>query len=283
MRRCARGSGEPENVHQLRVATRRIDAVLRLFAALYPPRRLKKARKQVRRLRQAARQVRDLDVLLDRLQPSDDPDADLSALGAELRLRRDDAMHTLRRALRKGRRRRLRSRFRRLLSEVDSHGPLAGKAPGELAGVLLRPHRDAFQAAAAADLSDTAALHRFRLQGKRLRYMLELLWGDKAAGAAAEFTQFLKDLQEQLGNINDYASAAELLGGIANETEDAGVQSQARQLAQRELDRLEQGKAAFLGAWTARGGGAPIRAALQDVDAGLARAASPAVTQGDPG
>lgn len=269
MRRCARGTGDPETVHQLRVATRRLDAVLRLFEPLYPPRRLKKVRKQVRCLRQAARQVRDLDVLLDRLQRPRDAAQDLSSLTAELRLRRDDAMHQLHRALRKRRRKRLQDRFARLRPVLDSGRPLSGDSPFETAATLLRPCIVAFQSAAAADLSDTTALHRFRLQGKRLRYTLELLWGTGEAGAAAELIQLLKDLQEQLGRINDHASAADILDAVADASTDAGVQSQARQLAGQELRWLEEGKARFLQWWSIRGA-SQIRAAIDGILAGLA-------------
>jgi CHAD domain-containing protein len=268
MRRCARGPGEPESVHQLRVATRRLDAVLRLFEPLYSPRRLKKARKQVRRLRQAARQVRDLDVLLEKLALSDDGAHDLSALTAELRLRRDDAMCELHRALRKRRRKRLRDQIARLRPVLDSRESLPGELPFESAGMLLRPCIAAFQSAAAADLSDTAALHRFRLHGKRLRYTLELLWGAKETGAAAELTRFLKDLQEQLGQINDHASASDILGAAADASTVAEVKLQARQLAEQELRCLDQGKADFLQWWTAQGV-VQIRAALDRVLAGL--------------
>jgi CHAD domain-containing protein len=243
-----------------------------LFAAGYPPQRLKKARKQVRRVRQAARQVRDLDVLLDRIHSSSDGAEDLSPLTAELRVRRDDAMHELDRTLRKRRRRRLQSRFAPLLTGDGARQPSTGDAQQDQSvGTLLCPCIDAFEAAAAADLSDTAALHSFRLHGKRLRYTLELLSSGETADAADVLIRVLKDLQQRLGDINDHASASGILASIADETGDADVRRQAQQLARSEQDRLEQGKAGFLDAWTT-GVAAQTHAALEGVRSRLAPA-----------
>ena len=55
---------DPEYVHQLRVATRRADAALRIFAPCLPGKVHKKARHRLRRLRQAAGAAHDWDVFL---------------------------------------------------------------------------------------------------------------------------------------------------------------------------------------------------------------------------
>src|SRR5260221_3966301 len=51
-----------ESVHQLRVATRRAAAALRMFEMCMPEKRAKTAKKQLRRLRRAAGAARDWDV-----------------------------------------------------------------------------------------------------------------------------------------------------------------------------------------------------------------------------
>src|SRR5438445_799947 len=55
---------DPEYVHQLRVATRRADAALRIFSACLPRKTYKAARRRLRGLRQAAGAARDWDVFL---------------------------------------------------------------------------------------------------------------------------------------------------------------------------------------------------------------------------
>src|SRR5437764_1326950 len=59
---------DPENVHQLRVGTRRAAAALRIFRQSLPAKAFKRARKRLRRLRRAAGAVRDWDVFLQDLK-----------------------------------------------------------------------------------------------------------------------------------------------------------------------------------------------------------------------
>src|SRR5438874_12397589 len=53
-----------EHVHQLRVATRRSAAALRVFADALPRKLLKQTKRTLRRLRRAAGDARDCDVFL---------------------------------------------------------------------------------------------------------------------------------------------------------------------------------------------------------------------------
>ena len=66
--RAADEHPQPEHVHQLRVATRRAMAALRIFEALLPRRRSRKMKKQLKRIRRAAGDARNLDVLAARLE-----------------------------------------------------------------------------------------------------------------------------------------------------------------------------------------------------------------------
>src|SRR5258707_4887072 len=59
---------DPENVHQLRVGTRRAGAALRIFADCLPKRLYDKTRKSLRSLRRSAGAARDWDVFLETLQ-----------------------------------------------------------------------------------------------------------------------------------------------------------------------------------------------------------------------
>jgi hypothetical protein len=61
-------ASETENVHQLRVFTRRSTAALEIFEPWLPAQRGRKVRKRVSKVRKAAGAARDLDVLRLRLQ-----------------------------------------------------------------------------------------------------------------------------------------------------------------------------------------------------------------------
>src|SRR5438105_13866764 len=60
---------DTENVHQLRVSTRRAGAAVRLFREYLPPGLGKRLRRELRSLRRAAGEARDWDVFLDLLRP----------------------------------------------------------------------------------------------------------------------------------------------------------------------------------------------------------------------
>src|SRR5437763_11057167 len=59
---------DPEGVHDMRVATRRLRAALELFRDVFPKRRLRPMLRDVRRLADALGEVRDLDVMLEALR-----------------------------------------------------------------------------------------------------------------------------------------------------------------------------------------------------------------------
>jgi len=59
---------EPERVHRMRVATRRLRAALEVFEDCFPPKRVSEARAEVKELADALGQRRDCDVLIDLLE-----------------------------------------------------------------------------------------------------------------------------------------------------------------------------------------------------------------------
>lgn len=62
--RGVREGVDPEAIHDMRVALRRLQAALRLFKVCYPPKRLRRYRRQLRTLLQALGAVRDQDVII---------------------------------------------------------------------------------------------------------------------------------------------------------------------------------------------------------------------------
>ena len=70
--RAAR-SGDPDAVHDLRVAIRRLSRCLRVFAQFYPGQGWKKMRRRLKDLLDACGAVRDRDIALDLLSKADFP------------------------------------------------------------------------------------------------------------------------------------------------------------------------------------------------------------------
>jgi CHAD domain-containing protein len=232
---------DPERVHRLRVATRRTLAALTAFRDLVPTKRRVWFVKWLRRVRKAAGTTRDLDVLTGRLQQEPE-----QALGGAARARaRLVAMLAKRREVSRqpilGVRQELQAadwagQVEKLLAGLVSSGR------GETFTIYGR-HRfrqllDDFFVRADRKLRDAADIHRLRIEGKKLRYALEIFAAVFPPAELAACHAALEQLQETLGEFTDHASAADRFRRWAREE---GVGPDRRTLA--ELRRLEDARA----------------------------------------
>lgn len=115
---------QPENLHDMRVATRRLRAALEICEACFPAKRFRKALKRVKKLADALGERRDLDVEVEFLEEfaQTAPEADRAALAARiesLRGRRREVNEGLMPRLRKKRLRKLRRRLRMLVAAAE--------------------------------------------------------------------------------------------------------------------------------------------------------------------
>ena len=128
-----------ERVHDMRVATRRLRAVLEVFAAAFDPDRHKDVLRDVKALADALGARRDPDVHLEALLALEDvmPEADhagLDVFAQRLRVEQAQGNQVLARALEHVRASDLEGRLRRLLGEpeqADADEPVAGGAVEE--------------------------------------------------------------------------------------------------------------------------------------------------------
>ena len=204
-------AGEVEPVHQLRVATRRLRAALRLFAPLLPAGFTSAAQRDLAWLARAIGAVRDLDVLGELVRKRGarlDPELRRTAgpLGVALEEQRAQALAALGRTLDAKRCHRL---LQRLAAFADSRAPVGrGARLGDVAADLLRPHVRAVVRAGRRLGPDPVAaeLHRLRVRTKRLRYALETLrsLGDRST---RELLGRLERLQDILGKGQDAVTA----------------------------------------------------------------------------
>jgi CHAD domain-containing protein len=199
---------DPEYVHQLRVATRRADAALRIFSPCLPGKVQKKARRRLRRLRQAAGAARDWDVFLLGIaerrtkQPEKDQygltflfgyafglraaaQADLESAGAEEHQSFDAFLEATTAAVRPA-------------PDLPSDAVLL-----RLARPLLTARLHELDWTAAGDLQDYAHLHQVRIAGKRLRYAMEVFADCFSLSFREELYPRVEEMQEILGRAND--------------------------------------------------------------------------------
>jgi CHAD domain-containing protein len=250
-----RDGGDPEDLHSMRVATRRQRAAWRVFGGSFRPGRTKTHRSRLRDVAARLGAVRDLDV---QLEGADAYRADLivteqralEPLLAAWRTHRDDARALLVRELDS-------DGYRRWLddyAEFVRHEGTAVVATGP-----TEPHRVRDTAASrilaayehvrayepVLRWADVETLHELRIAGKWLRYTLEFVreaLGPDADGLIARVTA----LQDHLGLMHDADVSAHLARDFL--VENAGSLSEAESGAiarylvnrEREVARLQR-------------------------------------------
>ena len=243
-----------EELHKMRVATRRMRAVWRVFAQAYVPKRMKRYVSELREVAATLGAVRDLDVLTEGLEAyaarNEADRAWLEPLFAEWRRRREAARVVLLRELDSGGYTRFVDDY---LAFVGTPGagaaPVAAGAPHRVRQTVASLTWAAYEQVAAHDgtiaWADITTLHELRITGKRLRYTLESFSEVLGPGAPGLVSRVV-DLQDHLGAIND----ASVAGSMAREflAADGGrlplpsAQAIGRYLAsrEREIGRLRR-------------------------------------------
>lgn len=237
----AREGTDPEGVHQMRVAVRRMRAALK--AASEPD--VEAMQDELRWLGGILGRIRDVDVLLEHLrgQAADLPEDEQAAAERLLRGLVEERRRARRRMLDTLRGTRyltlLRSLAAMVTAEVNGH-PVdkKGKTPA-LLDVVVKPHRKLVRAARA--LGDDPAdeeLHALRIQGKRLRYAAEL--AEPVGGKSVRrLIRATKEFQDVLGDHQDTVVAeAEVRRLLDEQAEpDVDVVFVAGRLVERERAR----------------------------------------------
>jgi len=243
----ARSGRDPEDLHQMRVAVRRLRAVLRASRAFFDPKVVERLRSELDWLGTRLGLVRDLDVLHAYLQPR------LAALeGAEHRA----GQRVLRRL--GGDRARARAglhealdspRYPRILEQLET---FLSRPPASTSDVSLpdvaatewKRLRKAVQKLPGRPSTDE--LHAVRIKVKRARYAAELA---RAAASARgkRFIRQAKKLQDILGDLQDAVVIEQYLHDAIDRTEPA--QAVQKHLVKRQRKRRKKARAAFFEEW----------------------------------
>lgn len=201
-----REGSDPEALHDMRVATRRLRAAIRAFGDAVPPKRKERLRKDLRWLGRRLGGVRDLDVLLLRFEGGG---KGLAPLRTALEREREKARERMLRALDS-------RRFSRILSEIgraargEGRAPVASRAPAnERAAATARAAAARLLRKGDAALADPTAerLHATRICGKRLRYLLEF-HRERFGPEGRRLVKRLVAMQDLLGEHQDAVVAA---------------------------------------------------------------------------
>ena len=221
---------DPEELHDMRVATRRLRAALSLFAGVLPV-RAKVFHDELGWLARLLGAVRDLDVQLAGLADMDaataawraavagdgDGHDPLANLSAQLHRERDAARAALLGGLDSVRWERLAKGLAAMAQQGPARRSVATRTPAVigLPGLIEARHDKVAKAAKRAKRTGVVAdFHRLRIRCKRLRYSLEFA-SEVYEGRAARYVRQLTAVQDELGLMQDAEVASLRLAEMA--------------------------------------------------------------------
>jgi len=202
---------DPEGVHSMRVASRRLRSALRDFTPYLKKRGLAPTLKRIKTVADALGAVRDQDVAIEALKSLESKSSPsvtktLEKVVKNREERRDEARKELEALLTRKELSELKSDFKEAISVATfiSSTPRKALSYSEVARDVIRTRLSDFEELC-DDLFkpfDIEALHELRISGKRLRYALELFdqcWKSNTLPIAKRIAQ----LQSALGDVHD--------------------------------------------------------------------------------
>jgi inorganic triphosphatase YgiF len=229
----ALAAADPEYLHQMRSALRRIRSALRVFRKAMGRDLENALRDDIRWLADVMGETRDWDVLATETLPALlhalGDSAEGGALVGKVAKQRDTAHATLREALNSPRHARFVLALARWLAqsrgsaaaEVTGLAQSRGSAAAEVIGlrrlaarVLRKRHRRFAHALAGLSHHEAAPRHRIRVEAKRLRYAVDALDSLYPADGVKAFVRPLGKVQHALGAANDAAVAGRLIASL---------------------------------------------------------------------
>jgi CHAD domain-containing protein len=208
----------------MRVAVRRLRAVLSTFARLLPPKPRRWASDELRWLAEALSEARDLDVftssLLTPARASLPVSSEFERLARAIERRRRSAHAVAREAIGSIR---YAASVQALKNWVDrrewrTSGEVEDlrRPIGELAPILLEPCRRRAKKRSKGFSDQTGEeRHQLRIALKKLRYASELLGSLYEPAEARQFIERVKRLQDDLGEINDVRVGRDIVASLA--------------------------------------------------------------------
>jgi triphosphatase len=201
---------DPEELHDMRVATRRLRAALKLYSD-FLPKRSERYERDLRWVAGALGEVRDLDVHLEGLSEEASRNGEvLEEVVSLLRERRNEARRGMLEALDSNRYERLIASFSATLRRGRSPTPTSPIL--EVAPNLIRDRYKKVRKSAnrLSEDSPPEHYHDLRKKGKRLRYALEPLQ-EIYGKQAQKMVKLLKKIQDDLGDHQDFIVASGLM------------------------------------------------------------------------
>jgi len=240
---------DPEELHKMRVAVRRLRAILRATGPMFEREWVESLREELAWLGNALGSVRDLDVMHEYLRQEITATDPVERRAGRRLLRRLEADRTharaeLIQALSDARYFALLDRLEGAIEQpkvVEPDFPLR-----EVPAREFKKLRKAVEALPGVPSDET--LHEIRIKGKRARYAAELV--QAMVGKPAErFIAKAKELQDVLGEHQDALVAEAQIRALAGELGGGRTNFMAGRLVERQRARRAAARAAFAALW----------------------------------
>ncbi len=203
LERCQRKFSEAA-VHELRIETRRLLAMLDLLRALQFSRALRRPRKVLKRRLDAFDALRDTHVCLALLKPLRREVPEARVLDPLWRRQEQQWIAKLRHEIKATKQSRLQKRLKRLETSLRDSATAAPRRTAET--LVLAALREAFANVVAlrrrVRRQSPATIHRLRVAFKRIRYKCELL-RSLLPGFTKKHLQRMRAFQARMGDIQD--------------------------------------------------------------------------------
>jgi triphosphatase len=213
--------GDGEAIHQMRIAARRLRALIACFRDLIAPGVAEEIKGELRWLMGALGSARDLDVFiagtLEPIAERGQDDEALSALRAAARQAAQHAREAARAAISSPRYTQFLLRLDLLLASGEWAGqdaPVTAPLRPLAQHMLRRRCRQLVKIGRGHEELEIEQLHRIRIAAKKLRYAAGFFRSLSSGKAARRYVARLVKLQDRLGALNDAVTGRRLLGEL---------------------------------------------------------------------
>jgi len=204
-----------ENLHQMRVAVRRMLVAFGLFGNYLQPDKKRQIRKGLRQTRKELGQVRDLDIFWEKAALHFDSCDKEELVGYRLMKehwsqQRDEAQGMVQVYIQSKKYRKFKERILRFLSPPFPHKGEQISVSGFAAEEISSSYQNVLSYKPILVSPPINELHSLRIAFKKFRYTIEF-FGDILGKDIQECIKALKEIQDHLGDLNDSRVAIDLL------------------------------------------------------------------------
>ncbi|HEY2751377.1 CHAD domain-containing protein [Phenylobacterium sp.] len=216
-----RAAPQPEAIHQLRVGVRRLRSLIATFSSVVGDASMAGVKSELRWLADDSNRARNLDVLAEAVETAANQ---LDPCPAGLKALSDAVASAARRARTHVRQTVSSERFRTLMLEATAwveDGDWLAASPAATDPVaayarraLAKRRRKLLKLGRTFEEASDAGRHHVRIEAKKLRYAAEGLASLYPQKRVSRFVRRLEALQDELGELNDIATADGLFVGL---------------------------------------------------------------------